>query len=61
MDFFLWHKNMIKMLLKIKVDTYLVNTDRNLLVILNNLLQMHLKLLQKEKILIKLQKSQEAH
>ena len=56
MDFFLWHKNMIKMLLKIKVDTYLVNTDRNLLIILNNLLQMHLKLLQKEKIADKITK-----
>ena len=40
----------VKMLVKIQVKTQAVNTVRNLLIKLNNLLQMHLKLLQKKAI-----------
>ena len=41
-------KNMGRISIKIKVKTSAVNTVRNVLLMLNNLQQMHLKLLQKE-------------
>ena len=41
-------RNIGKMLLKIEVKNYVVNTVRNFLILLNNLLQIHFQLLQKE-------------
>ena len=41
-------KNMGRISIKIKVKTSAVNTVRNVLLMVNNLQQMHLKLLQKE-------------
>ena len=41
-------KNMGKILIKIQIKTWVVNTAKNVLIMLNNLQQMHLKLLRKE-------------
>ena len=69
-------KNMVKILVKIKVKSYAVNIATRFLIMLNNLQQMCLKLLQKEqlkkqqkqlvvllviKLLIELQKFQKIH
>ena len=47
-DFLSFARNMGKMLIKLEPKTLLVNTVRNFLIMLNNLLQMHSKLLQNE-------------
>ena len=43
-------KNMVKILVKIKVKSYAVNIATRFLIMLNNLQQMCLKLLQKEQL-----------